>query len=78
MYKVLYGMAIAALAYGLYDSAHLPGVSQMQPGIFITLSPFIWLLGFITERLTHKKCHYCAENIKKAATICKHCCAEMD
>lgn len=78
MYKVFYGFAIAAVAYGLYDSAHLPGTSQMLPGIFIALSPFFWLFGFIAERMTQKKCPACAENIKKAAISCKHCCADLD
>lgn len=75
MSKVLYALAVFCVVIGLYDaSGAIPGSHrELEAGILLIAAPILALFGFAVGRATSKRCPACAERVKKAANICKHC-----
>jgi len=75
MHKILYGLALAAAALGLYEASYaLEGShAQIEAGLLLISAPILLAAGVIASRITQKTCPACSERIKKTATVCKHC-----
>jgi hypothetical protein len=79
MAKVLYVLAALAFGIGMLDiSGAVPGSRrEVEAGILFLLTPVLLVAGFAASRMSTKKCPKCAERVKKEATACKHCGADM-
>lgn len=71
----LYLLALFCLVVGLFDaSGAVPGSHrELEAGFLLIATPILAIAGFVVGRLQSKSCPACAERVKRAARICKHC-----
>jgi hypothetical protein len=79
MHKVFYAIALIAIVIGLVDVSNAPDGShaQLEAGFLFLSAPLFLVAGFVAGRMTQKTCPSCAERVKKAAVVCKHCKAAI-
>lgn len=74
-----YILGAVALGVGVIDLSNAARGShrEIEAGTLFLLTPVFLITGFVISRGTSRKCPKCAERIKKAATICKYCRADL-
>jgi len=78
MDKLLFGLAIAAAVIGWGDLDSPKGSrAQVEAGILFLLVPVFLALGLWARHRAGKRCPKCAERVKRAASVCRHCGADL-
>lgn len=74
MHKVLLTIAAAAFVIAIIDlQAPAGSPSVAEGGILLILTAALLVAGGIAWARGTRKCPRCAERIKRAATVCRHC-----
>lgn len=78
MSKLFYGLAVVAVVIAFLDLQAPPGSrAATEGGFLLLLAPMLAALGFWLDRRASKVCPHCAERVRREATRCKHCGAEI-
>lgn len=78
MHKVLWGLAVIAVVIGVIDLQGPIGSRAAAEGtLLLFIAVVLGVAGLVARARSTRSCPKCAERIKRAATRCPHCQADV-